>query len=265
MTPRTGDEAWRTAGNVRHTPKLFPPHADAHEVVGQSAQPISQMLVAERGAGQFVINPGSTTPEGARSAYLCSAARAGHRILARNSSAQHGAMSVVTPRTGLPQRNWVIGRQAGRIRLAQGHTDNGLCLRTRVHRGRGSDDRSPAPGRSWSSLRCPMNRTAITAGRTHDVTDKLRSYAAAKREIVPGVEHQQSRYLNNRAKVSHQPTRRRERQLQRFKSARHAQRFLFVHSRIQLRRHRLTANEHRAARDRAFRTWREVIGVVSVA
>jgi putative transposase len=40
------------------------------------------------------------------------------------------------------------------------------------------------------------------------VTDRLRSYAAAKREILPGVEHRQSRYLNNRAEVSHQPTRR---------------------------------------------------------
>ena len=45
------------------------------------------------------------------------------------------------------------------------------------------------------------------------VTDKLRSYGAAKREIMPGVEHRQSRYLNNRAEVSHQPTRR-ERQMQ---------------------------------------------------
>ena len=58
------------------------------------------------------------------------------------------------------------------------------------------------------------------------VTDKLKSYGAAKREILPGVEHRQSRYLNNRAEVSHQPTRRRERQMQRFKSARQAQRFL---------------------------------------
>ena len=97
------------------------------------------------------------------------------------------------------------------------------------------------------------------------VTDKLKSYAAAKREILPGVEHRQSKYLNNRAEVSHQPTRRRERQMQRFKSARHAQRFLSAHSRIhnhfQLRRHRLTADQHRAARDAAFRVWREVVGV----
>ncbi len=99
------------------------------------------------------------------------------------------------------------------------------------------------------------------------VTDKLRSYAAAKREVLPGVEHRQSRYLNNRAEVSHQPTRRRERQMQRFKSACHAQCFLSAHSRIhshfQLRRHRLTANQHRAARDYAFRTWREVAGVAA--
>ena len=54
------------------------------------------------------------------------------------------------------------------------------------------------------------------------VTDKLRSYAAAKREVLPGVKHRQSRYLYNRAEVPHQPTRRRERQTQLFKAARHA-------------------------------------------
>ena len=100
------------------------------------------------------------------------------------------------------------------------------------------------------------------------VTDKLRSYAAAKREILPHTEHRQSRYLNNRAEVSHQPTRRRERQMQRFKSARHAQRFLSNHCRIhnhfQLRRHRLTATDYRAARDVAFQVWRDVT-VVAVA
>ncbi len=101
------------------------------------------------------------------------------------------------------------------------------------------------------------------------ITDKLRSYAAAKRKILPGVEHRQSRYLNNRVEVSHQPTRPPERQMQRFKSARHAQRFLSAHSHVhnhfQLHRHRLTANEHRARRDDAFRTWREVVGVASAA
>jgi putative transposase len=101
------------------------------------------------------------------------------------------------------------------------------------------------------------------------VTDKLKSYAAAKREILPSVEHRQSRYLNNRAEVSHQPTRRRERQMQRFKSPRQAQRFLATHSRIhnhfQLHRHRITADEYRAARDAALRTWREATGTQHAA
>ena len=101
------------------------------------------------------------------------------------------------------------------------------------------------------------------------VTDKLKSYAAAKRTILPGVEHRQSRYLNNRVEVSHQPTRRRERQMQRFKSARHAQRFLSspgqIHNLFQLRRHLLSANDHRAARDRAFQTWHDVAGVARAA
>jgi len=92
------------------------------------------------------------------------------------------------------------------------------------------------------------------------VTDKLRSYGAAKRDILPSVEHRQSRYLNNRAEVSHQPTRRRERQMQRFLSS-HSR----IHNHFQLRRHRLTAIQHRAARDRAFRTWRDLVEPPAVA
>jgi putative transposase len=96
------------------------------------------------------------------------------------------------------------------------------------------------------------------------LTDKLGSYGAAKREILPGVEHRQSRYLNNRCEVSHQPTRRRERHMRRFKSVRHAQQFLSSHTRIhnhfQLRRHRLSASEYRAACGCAFVTWRDATG-----
>ena len=54
-------------------------------------------------------------------------------------------------------------------------------------------------------------------------TDKLRSYSAAKAEVMPSVEHGQQKYQNNRAENSHQPTRLRERVLRRFKSAGHAQ------------------------------------------
>ena len=101
------------------------------------------------------------------------------------------------------------------------------------------------------------------------VANKLKSYGGAKRDILPHVEHRQSKYLNNCIEVSHQPTRRRERQMQRFKSARHAQRFLSVHARIhnhfQIRRHRLTADQYRAARYDAFRIWREVVGIAAAA
>jgi putative transposase len=101
------------------------------------------------------------------------------------------------------------------------------------------------------------------------VTDKLKSYGAAKREVMPGVEHWQSRYLNNRAELSHQPTRRRERQMQRFKSARHAQRFLSAHSRNP---QSLSASPSSPFRNRisdrpqpCFRVWREVTGMASAA
>ncbi len=58
------------------------------------------------------------------------------------------------------------------------------------------------------------------------IADKLKSYSAAKREILPGVEHRQHKRLNNRAENSHQPTRLREKKMRRFKSAKHAQCFL---------------------------------------
>jgi transposase-like protein len=63
------------------------------------------------------------------------------------------------------------------------------------------------------------------------VTDKLGSYGA-KREVLPGVEHRRSRYMNNRCEVSHQPTRRRERHMRRFQSVWQAQQFLATHAPI---------------------------------
>ena len=64
------------------------------------------------------------------------------------------------------------------------------------------------------------------------VTDKLASYQVAHRELVPSVAHRRSRYLNNRAENSHQPTRQRERAMKRFTSPGHAQRFLSAFSGI---------------------------------
>src|SRR5918911_1164255 len=97
------------------------------------------------------------------------------------------------------------------------------------------------------------------------ITNKLASYGAAKRELMPSAEHRQHRGLNNRAENSHQPTRRRERQMKRFKSAGQAQRFLSAHDQINnlfhLRRDHLSAAPYRAARSQAFQTWSEVTGV----
>src|ERR1700758_3774393 len=101
------------------------------------------------------------------------------------------------------------------------------------------------------------------------ITDKLASYGAAKTEIIPGVEHRQHKGLNNRAENSHQPTRRRERQMKRFKSPGQAQRFLSAHDQINnlfhLRRDHVPAAQYRAVRTQAFRAWAEISGVAAAA
>src|SRR5205085_10544782 len=94
------------------------------------------------------------------------------------------------------------------------------------------------------------------------ITDKLASYGAAKGEVMPSVEHRKHKGLNNRAENSHQPTRRRERQMKRFKSASQAQRFLSAHDQINnlfhFRRDHITAAEHRASRTQKFQIWAEI-------
>ena len=93
------------------------------------------------------------------------------------------------------------------------------------------------------------------------ITDKLKSYAAAKREILPSTEHRQHKGLNNQCEVSHQPTREQEKQMRRFKFTRHAQRFLSAHFPInnlfRIRRFHASASAYREARQLAFLTWRE--------
>ena len=93
------------------------------------------------------------------------------------------------------------------------------------------------------------------------ITDKLKSYSVAHREIFPSVEHRTGQYENNRAEVSHQHTREQERQMRKFKSTGLAQRFLAVHGQIQnlfrVGRNHFKAVHHRLLRDRAFADWRE--------
>ncbi len=91
------------------------------------------------------------------------------------------------------------------------------------------------------------------------VTDKLRSYGVAHRELIPDAIHDTSQYANNRAELSHQPTRVRERGMRRFKSTWQAQRFLSTHAEIynlfNLGRHLISAKHYRILRLCAFASW----------
>jgi putative transposase len=102
----------------------------------------------------------------------------------------------------------------------------------------------------------PCARVSITA--------KLKSYGSAKREILPGLEHRQSRYLNNRCESSHRPTRQRERPMQGFTSPGHAQRFLSAYGPIaqhfRPRRHLWSASAYRQEMRQRFQSWAEITG-----
>lgn len=92
------------------------------------------------------------------------------------------------------------------------------------------------------------------------ITDKLRSYGAGARKLIPGVEHRQHKGLNNRAENSHQPTRQRERVMKRFKSRAQAQRFLSIHGRV-ANHFRIPANTSASQRRKlgtvAMAAWKE--------
>ena len=101
------------------------------------------------------------------------------------------------------------------------------------------------------------------------ITDKLKSYSAAHREECPSIPHSTEQYENNRAEVSHEPTRQRERQMRRFKSSGQAQRFLTVHGVVgnlfRLGRHLTRAIHYREFRSRALREWQEVTCAQTIA
>lgn len=101
------------------------------------------------------------------------------------------------------------------------------------------------------------------------MTDKLKSYSAAKRELIPNIEHSTQQYENNRCELSHQPTRQQERQMRRFKSQAQAQRFLSCHGIVnnmfRLGRHLTSARNYRVFRDRAFNEWSQASCVQNLA
>jgi putative transposase len=100
------------------------------------------------------------------------------------------------------------------------------------------------------------------------VTDKLRSYSAARTEVMPSVEHVQQKFQNNRAENSHQPTRLREKVMPGFKSAGHAQRFLsafgIITSHFRVGRHLFGASAYRALMKLRSAMWKEAIRVEAI-
>ena len=101
------------------------------------------------------------------------------------------------------------------------------------------------------------------------ITDKLRSYSAAKAEVLPSVDHCQDKWQNDRAENSHQSTRLRERVMRRFKSAGHAQRFLsafgIINSHFRVGRHLYRANGYREVMKSRFALWERAIHIESAA
>jgi putative transposase len=97
------------------------------------------------------------------------------------------------------------------------------------------------------------------------VTDKLRSYGVAHRELIPETIHDTSQYANNRCELSHERTRVRERGMRKFKSMEQAQRFLNVHAVVynlfNLGRHLISAENYRFFRQRAFATWEKAVAI----
>ena len=97
------------------------------------------------------------------------------------------------------------------------------------------------------------------------VTNKLGSYAVAHRELLPGAAHETGQHANNRAELSHQPTRVRERVMRRFKSTFQAQRFVSVHAAVSnlfnLGRHLVAAGHYRTLRQGAFASWDRAVAI----
>ena len=110
-------------------------------------------------------------------------------------------------------------------------------------------------------MRKLLKKYAIVPERM--ITDDLRSYSAAVRDLGIERRHERGRWKNNRAENSHLPTRRRERKMQRFKSAGSAQKFLSTHAAVyntfNVQRHLTSAQTHRVLRAAAMNTWQTAV------
>jgi hypothetical protein len=134
-------------------------------------------------------------------------------------------------------------------------------------RARCADSVAPKQQRRHTILPQAAQKAGVcAAGDRHRQTRQL---PGAHREILASVEHRRSKYLNNRAENSHQPTRQRERAMKRFTSPGHAQRFLPAFSGIspyfRPGRHRITALKWRTEMADRFAVWQEVTATDAAA
>lgn len=132
--------------------------------------------------------------------------------------------------------------------------------------------RRPRPGDKWhlDEMVVSINAEQYYLWRAVDqdgnvldmLMQKRRDKVAAKREILPNVEHRQHKGLNNRAENSHQATRTQERRMRRFKSAGHAQRFCssfeLIRQHFHPKQHKLPATEYRQQMRQRFESWCEL-------
>ena len=154
-----------------------------------------------------------------------------------------------------------LNRRRATLALARRRSERHRSLDVLVQRRRDT--------RAAQRLMKRLLKSAIIPPRVM-ITDKLRSYGAARAKMGLQVEHRQHKGLNNRAENSHQPTRRRERIMKRFKSARQAQRFLTVHDQVANLFHipypeSVPADFRRASRERAFAVWSEISKTAATA
>src|SRR3954463_10616203 len=243
----------------RYAGHRFPPEIISHAIWLYFRFPLSLRMVEEMLAARGVLVSHETVRQWALK-FGQAFANQIRRRLPRAGDKWHLDEVVITI---AGQKHW-LWRAGGRD--GRGHCAGGRGAR----KGRGPGARAQTR-RAQRAAKRLLRKLLRKQGQPPRVliTDKLASYPAAKKELMPGVEHRRHKGLNNRAENSHQPTRRRERQMKRLKSRRQAQRFLSARDQINnlfhLYRDHLPSTEYRAVRAQAFAIWAEVTGAAAAA
>src|SRR5271170_7140005 len=236
--PRSYTAAMPTARDPLYQRHRFPPEVISHAVWLYFRFPLSLRMVEEMLATRGISVTYETVRQWGKKFGKAFADQIRQRAPARGDKWHMD--EVVISIAGEPHWLWRAVDQ------------NGIVLDVLVQRRRDT--------RAAQRFMKRLLKSAIIPPRVM-ITDKLRSYGAARAKVGLQVEHRQHKGLNNRAENSHQPTRRRERIMKRFKSARRAQRFLMVHDQVANLFHipypeSVRADFRRASRERAFAVWR---------